>query len=200
MANSKIESKTEKRVTFRIYSVGNSGILMNNPEKCITGTTGTTTKKQYVPEDEAEKVAYRTDKGQLYLRSDMFRASIIGKGGGAKGRKIGKFSAASRAAAAIRIIPENMNCVLYDQKKRTPITTYEIYSKPVVRNKARVMSWRPNIKDWYCDVTYIIDTEIMSVEMVLELLNISGRVSGVADFRFSTFGWFGGYRAEILKS
>jgi len=195
---SKTKTK-ENEVTFRIYSVGSSGILMNNPEKCIGVSTGPSAKKTYVPEDEAEKVAYRTDKGQLYLRSDMFRASIIGKGGGAKGRKIGKLTAASLASSAIRIIPEKMNCILHDQKKKTPITTYEIYSKPVVRNKARVMSWRPNIKNWYCDVTFIIDAELMPVEMVLELLNISGRVSGIADFRFSTSGWFGGYRAELLK-
>lgn len=191
--------KTEKIVTFRIYSVGESGILMNNPEKCIGVATGTKTKRQYIPEDEAEKVTYRTDKGLLCLRSDMFRASIIGKGGGAKGRKIGKFTAASLASAAIRIIPENMNCVLHDQKTKKPMTKYVIFAKPVVRNKARVMSWRPNIKNWYCDVTFIIDTDLMPVEMVLELLDISGRVSGVADFRFSTSGWFGGYQAEVLK-
>lgn len=199
MSKTKSEKKVDREVGFRIFSVGSSGILMNNPEKCIVGTVGTTTKKQYVPEDEAEKVAYRTDQDQLYLRSDMFRASVIGKGGGAKGRKIGKFSAASRAGQAMRIIPEKMICVLHDQKKKTPITTYEIFSKPVVRNKARVMSWRPNIKNWYCDVYFVIDTDLMPVEMVLELLNISGRISGVADFRISTSGWFGNYRVEILK-
>lgn len=199
MAKTKEEPKKEKEVTFRLYGVGSSGILMNNPEKCIIGDTGPRTKKTYVPEEEAEKVAYRTDNGQLCLHSDMFRASIIGKGGGAKGRKIGKMTAASLASAAIRIIPEKMDCLLFDQTKRTPVKKYTIFSKPVVRNKARVMSWRPNIKNWYCDVIFNIDTELMTVEMVLELLNISGRVSGVADFRFSTSGWFGGYRAEILK-
>lgn len=195
---SKTKTK-ENEVTFRISSVESSGILQNNPEKCITGKTETKTKKVYVPEEEAEKVAYRNDEGQLFLRSDMFRASVIGKGGGAKGRKIGKSTAASLASAAIRIIPEKMNCILHDQKTKKPIKTYEIYSKPVVRNKARVMSWRPNIKNWYCDVIFNIDTELMPIEMVLELLNISGRVSGVADFRFSTSGWFGGYRAELLS-
>jgi len=194
-----LEEKTEKVVTFRIYGVGEPGILMNNPENCITDEAGTTVKKKYIPKEEAEKVAYRTEKGQLNLRSDMFRASIIGKGGGAKGRKLGKATAASVASAAIRIIADNMICVLFDQKTRSPILKYSIFPKNVVIGKARIMRYRPNIKNWYCDVTFIIVVELMTIEMVLELLNISGRISGIGDFRMSTSGWFGAYRAELLK-
>ena len=194
-----LQGKMEKVVTFRIYSVGEPGILMANPENSIGENPGTTTKKKYIPKEEAEKLEYRTEKGELYLRSDMFRASIVGKGGGAKGRKLGKATAASVASSAIKIIADKMICVLYDQKKRTPIKKYQIYPKNVVIKKARVMRYRPNIKNWYCDVKFLVDTEVMSVEMVLELLNISGRISGIADFRLSTSGWFGAYRAELLK-
>lgn len=188
------------KATFRITGLP-PGILMNNPASMLTGGKGgVKTKVIPKPEEEAASKVYRLDNGQLYADADKFRASIIGTGGGASGRKVGKFSAISRFSAGLLLIQDKLICPLYYPKTHKPIKKYEIDIRTVVIGKARIVRARPYIKEWACDVTFQIDEDFVTVDMVLEILNISGKVAGVYDYRINKKGLFGQYKAELLGS
>jgi len=188
-----------EQVTFKITGI--SPLLMHSTEgmKAPGGKQGVKIKEIPSPQEEAETACYRLKNGQLCIPTINFRGSIIGKGGGASGRRIGKSTANSRCAAGLMINDKFTECPLYHPKTRKPITDYKIDIRPVVIQRNRIMRARPCISEWACDLIFDIDTDFVTVDQVLELLNISGRVSGVCDFRPSCKGWFGKYKAEIKK-
>ena len=179
--------------TFRI--TGLSPILMNNPESMQMGrAAGVGMKKIPTPEEEAKAKVYRNSKG-LYIPSVAFRSSIIGRGGGASGRKIGKFTANSRVAAGAFVVDEHTPLV--HVKTGKPIKDYEIYSCRAVVQGNGVRRSRPLIKDWACDLKLEVDDDFVTVEQLVDLLNMSGKVAGIMDFRPQCKGSFGRYEAEL---
>jgi hypothetical protein len=188
-----------EKETFKI--TGLRPLLMCNPVSMLDPQPDgvTSDKKEYDPKEEAERRTYKLPtNGQLYLQSLAFRGSVIGTGGGASGRKIGKFTANSRFSAGV--FPLEENCPLYHPETEDPIFKYEIDSRRAIVNKAGIIRHRPKINEWACDLKLEIDTDLIKVEQVLELLNISGRVAGVGDYRIQKKGLFGKYKAEIKRA
>lgn len=181
---------------FRI--TGMSPILMNNPS-CMTPTESNlgAKKKTYSDDEEADKRLYKNKKGELYINPDCFRSAIIGKGGSASGRKIGKVSAVSIMSAGFFV--HGTECVLEHPKTKKVLTTYSgIDKRRVVVNKNGVIRARPRIDDWACTLVCEIDTDFIGKSsLVLELLNIAGKYPGVLDFRPGRNGIFGRFKAEI---
>ena len=190
----------EVKVTFKITGKG-SGLLMNNPEKTMQeGEEGSKPrKKKYIDKEEAEKRLYKLKSGQLYIAADCFKQSICGKGGSATNRKIGKTTANTIVAAAVQIKDEDQKCPLFRPNSKKKITTYDAIDKRrVVVQKNGIMRARPLINEWQCFVTYIIDTDFISPETLLELQTLGGNISGVLDFRPSKRGSFGRYDVEMI--
>lgn len=188
-----------EKVTFEITGI--SSLLMHSTKGMLVASEKDKMKVKSIPspEEEAEINAYRLPSGVLYMQAISFRGSIVNSGGGASGRKIGKATANSRASAGIAINEKYESCALYHPKTKKPIKTYEIDTRPAVVQKARIMRSRPRIDEWACDLTWDIDTDYITVEQVLELLNISGRIAGVGDYRPQKKGWFGKYEATLKK-
>ena len=182
-------------VVFKI--VGLSPLLQHNPR--TMGSAGKReslgTKVIPTPEEEAEAGTYRLPDGQLYVRSDAFRGSIIGRGGAASGRRIGKATANSRVAAGL-FMPEP-ECPLHHPKTGKPIHDYEIDTRRALVQGNGVLRSRPMIRDWACDLVCEIDELFITIDQVLELLNIAGKVAGVGDFRPQCKGVFGRYAATL---
>ena len=185
--------------TFKI--VGLSPLLMHSTRGMLAQNNGNSLKTKQIPspQEEAELAVYKLKDGQLYAQALWFRGSIIGKGGGASGRRIGKATANSRCSAGMLMNEKYVDCPLYHPQTGKPIKDYEIDIRPVVVQKARIMRARPRIDEWACDLTFDIDTDFVTVEQVLELLNMSGRVAGIGDYRPNCKGWFGRYKAELKK-
>ena len=184
-----------KPVKFKI--IGLSPLLMHSTKGMVSSGDKLKTKNIPTPEVEAEQGAYRLADGRLYVQAIAFRGSIINAGGGASGRKIGKFTANSRCASGLMIDDRHAECPLYHPKTKKPIKEYEIDIRPAVVQKARVMRARPLIREWACDLIFDVDLDFITTDQVLELLNISGRVAGVGDYRPQKKGWFGKYKAEL---
>ena len=189
-----------EQVTFEITGI--SPLLMHNPASMSKpGDKKSVSAKQIPsPEEEAEAACYRNDKGQFYMQAIAFRGSIINPGGGASGRKIGKTTANSRCAAGISINEKFDKCVLINLKTRKPLTEYKIDTRRAVVQKNGIMRSRPRLEEWACDLVFDIDTDFVTIEQVVELLNISGRIAGVGDYRPQKKGWFGKYKAELKTS
>jgi hypothetical protein len=182
-----------KIVVFRIE--GLSPLLQSNP-RAMTRTGDTMgTKKIPTAEEEAESRTYRLEGGQLFVRSEAFRGSILGRGGAASGRRIGKATANSRVAAGL-FMPEP-ECPLVDPKTGKPLHDYEIDTRRALVQRQGVLRSRPMIREWACDLACEVDEDFITVAQVEELLNIGGKVAGVGDFRPQCKGVFGRFRATL---
>lgn len=165
-------------VGIDVTITGLTGFLMhryNDP-----GDPGRRRKRKYDPEEEAEKGAYRNEKGELYIPAEGVRKSMITA---AKQFKIGRMSAARSVAASIDIKPEQF---VLDAKD------YEIDKRPVVIQKARIMRYRPLIREW--EVSFLLtydDEDIPNQDMLKQILEYAGRKVGIGDYRPQNMGKFG---------
>lgn len=157
-------------VKYKIKVIGKAPLLMN--KFSVEEKTTSRAKKVYVAEDEAEKKTYRTEDGKLFLPSTHFKASMVKAATDFKmtGRKSYK-----EYIKAGLFIDETE--IVLDQQK------YEIFTCPVVIQRARVMSWRPMFKEWSCEFTIEIADEMLNITDVKQILEAAGRFKGVGDFR-----------------
>jgi len=73
----------------------------------------------------------------------------------------------------------------------------EVDSRPVVIQRARIMRHRAKLESWSLSFNLQIDEEILPLDDVHQILNDSGRRSGIGDFRPQKGGPFG--RFNIVK-
>lgn len=182
-----------KIVVFKIK--GLSPLLQNNPASMSRSNGSLGTKKIPKPEDEAAAKCYKDEEGHFYILSEAFRASIVGKGGAASGRRIGKFTASSRACAGIFTVEPR--ATLLDSKNGRPLKKYSIDTRRAVIQGQGVLRSRPCFQNWMVRLPLEIDEDFVTVDQVLELLNIAGKVAGVGDFRPQRRGSFGRFTAGI---
>ncbi len=112
-----------------------------------TEGTASRGKKVYIPEDEAEKVAYKDEKGKLVLPTTHFKASMVK-------------SAVDFPAKGKKSYKDYIKAGLLMLETETKITPnkYEVYTCPVVVNRARIARSRPLFKNWSCEFTLEIIT------------------------------------------
>lgn len=159
----------EKEKKIKVEINGVSPLLMHR----FIGEDKKARKKQvYVPEEIAEKAAYRTDDGKLFLPSTHFKASMVKASTDFKFR--GKKTYKEYIKAGIIIEP---NEIILDQQK------YTIHEEPVVINRSRVMSWRPRFNKWSCNFVMIIIDDMLDALTLKEILISAGRYKGVGDHR-----------------
>jgi len=157
-------------VKYKVKIKGKAPLLMN--KFSVEEKTTSRAKKVYVPEKEAERKTYRTEKGKLFLPSTHFKAAMVKAATDFKmtGRKSYK-----EYIKAGLFIDETE--IVLDQQD------YEIFECPVVIQRARVMSWRPMFKEWSCEFTVELADEMLNVTDVKQILEAAGRFKGVGDFR-----------------
>lgn len=189
-----------KIATFSI--TGLSPLLQNNPASMGGGADSKLgIKKIPTPEEEAAAKIYRDESGVIYIPSVAFRSAMIGKGGGASGRRIGKRTAIAVISGTVFNVEPR--CPLYHPKTKKPITTYRINTMRAVVQGQGVRRSRPEIPEWACDVRFEIDTDFLSagvdlIRIVEDLLNISGKIAGVGDYRPQKKGSYGRFSAKLL--
>jgi len=181
-----------KILTFKV--TGTSDLLMNNPESMNQEGPSSRTKK-FDPKREAEIRLYENKEGHFYIPTIAFLNSLWN---GAAYEKIGKDAARSRIAAAIFCAEEES--ILLNKDTEEIIDDYEIDSRYVVVQKARIMRSRPKIKNWMCYVNFEVDDEYIPVEHIPKLFNKAGKVIGILDYRPQHRGPFGRYEVEIWQN
>lgn len=179
---------------------GISPLLQNNPASMSPLEQGKTVvnKKIRTPEEEAAAKVYKNGNGTFYILSESFRSAIIGKGGAASGRKIGKRTAISSCSAGLFTIEPRLE--LLNPETEKPLKKYEIDTRRAVIGNAGVLRSRPMFPKWMVKVPFEIDDDWVTVQIALDLLQIAGKVSGVGDFRPQRKGSFGRFTAELETS
>ena len=181
-------------VVFKI--TGLSPLLCNNPASMGgRNESGVGMKRIPTPEEEAKGKVYLDADGSYYILSEAFRSSMIGKGGGASGRRIGKYTAISRCCAGVFTVEPR--ATLLDAKTLKPIKHYKIDTRRAVVQNQGVLRSRPMFENWAVRLPIEIDEDFITPNQVHDLLNMSGKVAGVGDFRPQRKGTFGRYIAEI---
>lgn len=182
-------------VTFKV--TGLSEILMNNPASMDEEKATSVRTKKIPPEEDAEKRLYINEDGNFWVPSVAF---LRGLWQGAAYRKIGKDSARSLIQASVFSIEEQT--VLLDKDTQKPITKYEIDSRTVVikATGGRIMRHRPKVSNWMCLLSLEIDSDFITIDIILPLMNRAGRMIGVMDFRPEKRGSFGRYEVELYHN
>lgn len=161
---------------------------MNSPKAMIDEALGQEMKlktKKYDPKEEAEKVAYRNEKGKLFVPSTAIRAAMINA---SSFKKIGKYAAKSIVSASV-YIPEPE--IVLDKQ------AYEVDSRTVVIQRNRVVKFRPIIKDWKLNFEIVYNENLIDEKFIRQILTEAGQRIGLLDFRPQKTGSFGMF--EVTK-
>ena len=170
-----------------------AGLLMNSAESMVEEESSTTKNptKKYDKVGEAEKKAYRNDKGELVIPARCIKASILNA---ASWIKFGRKAAKPIIAGTTRI--GEAEVVLLDLKGK-PIKDYKIDLRPVVVNRgSRIIRARPLIKDWVVKFDIIYNSDLLEPEHLRGIIEDAGQRVGVLDNRPQKLGENGLFTLE----
>lgn len=174
-------------VTFRI--VGSSPLLMNSAAAFTIADDGKAKTRQSIPppEEEAEAGAYRLEDGALGFPAAAFKKAVVSA---AKGRKVGKLGLPGIVLASVFETTEYLP--LIDPASGDPLHDYVIDIRGARPQKqGMVRRARPRIDAWACDVELEYDEEMITDDLVRELLERAGRNIGIGNFRPEKSGRYG---------
>lgn len=168
---------------------GLTPILMNNPQSMLEEKDKIRTPgKTYNIKEDAEKLAYKKEDGELYIPATAIKGSLINA---ASMGKIGKFAAKPIVAGGVFILEQEIGL---GTKK------YDLDIRTVVIQKARIVKARPMIKNW--KVSFELqynDALIGDGDIIKQLLIAAGQRVGLLDFRPQKYGSFGMFEVSSWK-
>lgn len=175
--------------TLLVHIVGDTPLLMANPQAMMTQENLRNKGKKYDPSEEAEKTAYRDTKGILYIPSRCMRACITGA---SKKFKIKGSSLSKVIAGTIRIEPMEISL-----KKKE----YEIYSARMVIQRQAVIKHRAMLRDWEATFQILYDEEWFpnAKETLEKVIPAAGKLVGLLDYRPEKNGGFGTFSLKSIK-
>jgi hypothetical protein len=172
-------------------------LLMHNPKSMLDiqpATTKRTEKHEY--DKEAEKSAYKTSKGELYIPAQAIFSSILN---GGSFKKVGRYPVRTVLAGNMRIEPSE---VLILDEKGKPMKSYEVDLRTVViqtgKKRNRIVRARPIINNWKAKFRIIYNEQFIGDPAIIEdCLKDAGSRVGLLEYRPQTSGSYGTF--EIVK-
>jgi hypothetical protein len=152
---------------------------------------GPKTKKIPTPEEEAAAGAY-TLNGGLAFPAAAFRKAVIAA---SKGRKVGRLGLPTIMLASCFETADLVQ--VNDPETGEQLVEYEIDvrgAKPP--GQGMVRRARPILHSWSCVVDFEYDDELVSPELIREVLDQAGSRVGVGNYRPEKSGRFG--RFEVV--
>lgn len=142
------------------------------------------------PREEANKVAYVDQHGHFYLPGAAI-ARLIREAGGNHKLKGSRRSAKFVVPAAVIVVEDTIT--LRNGDGKTPVTTFEVDSRPVTipATKGRIMRHRPRFDCWSVIFNLRINDLLLPPDFIHQLLVEGGQQIGVGDFRPEKGGPFG---------
>lgn len=172
---------------IQIEIEGTSPLLMNryNIEGELERQKGKRITKTYEPSEEAEKSAYWSSgkKKELIIPGQVMYASLLNA---SSFHKVNRRSAKSILAGSIRVDPEEISL---------GTDHYEIDTRPVVIQRARVLKSRARLDKWKASFKIIYNEKLIaSPEIIRTVLEEAGQRIGILDFRPQKGGPYGTFR------
>lgn len=170
---------------------GLTAILMHRfgEQAEIESETRAVRLESLTPAQAAERTAYRTTAGNLYVPGEAFTRLLREAGGGHKQRGTRK-SLKYIVPAAVVIASDVVE--LHDQAGE-PLTKIEVDSRPVTipATKGRIMRHRARVEKWSATFDLEIDTSVLDAQTIHQLLEEGGRRIGIMDYRPEKGGPYG---------
>jgi len=161
---------------------GTSPLLMHRYP--MVGAEDLSKKRTGVPDwkSEAEAALYKDDRGGIYQPASHIEGALANAGRsfkitGKRGATYGKL-----VGSTVEVWPD---AIPHKQ------TAYEIDSRPVVVQRARVIRYRPRFDEWELDFTIRLLDEQLAMKTIKEILDHAGLYVGIGDFRPQRGGKFG---------
>lgn len=174
---------------------GTSPLLMASPKSMLEPTEKVKSAvKEHVPEKEAEKLAYRNEKGKLYVPSTAIKGTILAA---ASRKKVGKFALKPFIAASMKIL---------EREIILPVQKYDIFTTTAVLNnggkKSRILVSRPVFNDWKLNFTIVYDDKTLSDPdaMIKDVLEEAGQRVGILAWRPANNGEYGCFKISKWKA
>jgi len=183
-------------MTLKLITAWVSGVtpLLQNraTEEALMGKTrGNTPGEVIDPRDACMSCLYRMPRSQQIAVPGAAFARLLREAGGSHKAKGSRKSIKYIVPAAVLVLDDV--CALYLLDRKTPITDFEVDSRPVTipATKGRIMRHRPRFNEWACRVSLRINDEILDEAMVRRLLVEGLQQIGIGDYRPEKGGPFG---------
>ena len=186
-----------KRITVTIEGV--TPLICNRftdaqAMKASSGSTITTVGDRGTPQEIATEKLYTDIDGDPCIpQPNIFRA-IIDAG---KFFKAGKSKITTMKSS---LIPScvDMAAVSYKIEHEQPWT---VDTRPVriPATGGRILAHRPSFHDWKLSFEVILDTTVIGVKLLREIMDKCGRAIGLGDFRPDCKGPFGKFKVTLWK-
>ena len=110
---------------------------------------------------------------------------------GARHKQKGSRKSLAYIVPAAIIIPSE--AIMLHDENGIYISNFEVDSRPVVipATKGRIMRHRPKIEKWCATIPFEIDTSVLDVATIHQLLEEGGRREGIGDYRPNRGGPYG---------
>ena len=182
-----------KTATFTVRGI--SPLLMNSASAFTSeADTAPKTRKIPTPQEEAESGVYRVGDGLGFIAS-AFRKAIISA---AKGRKVGRLGLPGIVQSSIFETVEHVPLIDLDTGKQ--LTEYQIDIRGArPPGQGMVRRARPIIHEWACELEFEYDEELVSPELIGQLLTAAGMRVGVGNFRPEKSGRFGRFEVVDMR-
>ena len=147
--------------------------------------------KVYDPEEEAEKVVYRNEKGNIYIPARCIKACVLNA---SSWYKSGRKSIKPILAGSMLIEPYEIEVL---DAKGKPIKEYVIDKRPVVVQRSRIVRCRPRLDEWYVKFTISYNEKLIAdTELIHKILEEAGQRIGLLDNRPQKYGDNGTFTVE----
>lgn len=161
------------------------GLDFENPDVARTQVADRGT-----PREQAESVLYREADRSCYFPGAAI-ARLIREAGAAHKLKGSRRAVKFVVPSAVVVVEDHI--ALLDKPGGEALNDFEVDSRPVTipSTKGRIMRHRPRFDTWAAAFSLEIDTSVLPVELVHQLLEEGGRRIGVGDYRPEKGGPFG---------
>lgn len=176
---------------------GETPLLMHSAQAMVQQTAKSNPAKKYDIKKDAEAVAYRNEKKNLYVPSTCLKACFVNA---ATWYKIGQKGAKSIVAGCTRIegkkIPSELEIT---DKKGKVLKKYEIDLRTVVIQRNRIVRARPRLDEWRLNFYIVYNDELVDTSLLEKVMKESGERIGLLDFRPNKGGEFGSFKITKWK-
>lgn len=190
--------------TFQIEIEGTTPLLHHRmTDEQLFGLLGAKAGKKKVKEEKtpreiAESHAYKAQDGSFYIPMGYISGAFREVSSDYKQKNSSRKSYKSIAGGIFR--PNEESAILLDPKTKKPIKDFEVdVRKATNHQRGAVAVCRPRFDRWKTEFTVSIDDSTIAWETVLDILQDSGKRSGIGSFRVSKGGYFGQFAVTKWK-
>lgn len=183
---------------FKIRLKGTTPLMHHRmTEECLISLLGDKGQKKKVkevltPREIAAKHVYQYENGECYIPMGYVCGAFLHVASDYKQSNSQRKSYKAIAGGVFR--PESENAKLVDSKNK-PLKKWEVDLKKGTNHlKGAVAICRPRFDTWETEFTATINTDLMTEDTALKILNDAGLRAGLGSFRVSKGGYYGQFQ------